>query len=273
MVRGYSPWLDVAEPESDCQTIVKTPASTRVQGCGTPIAAYLHEACGHLELDTTFMVQKCCGDECDEAGLSTRSAKFPPDYLRARGGGGGGSGLYLHRRDGTRIEPIEVGLPPEYEDAQSSRPPSRRGLSATSMEDCKNTKPQMSSKKRALSGRDECTDYDKDSWEQTRDYTRPADDSTLVKPSVNGGTTGNSVSVSTSRSHGWTSSVSMDFGFADVVSMGISFSEDESCEITDTETYNFDVPAGQVGSVYWTATLKCYTGKRGNEKARKFPFC
>ncbi|KAI4593020.1 hypothetical protein KJ359_010274 [Pestalotiopsis sp. 9143b] len=255
---GYSVWLDVAEPERNCQTIIKSPARTVELGCGTPIAAYSHEACGHLELDTTFMVQSCCDDECDDAGLSTRSAKFPPDYLRARGSGGGGSGLYLHRRDGTRIEPIEVGLPPEYAGSQSSRP-ARRAVSADNLESCNDTPPQVTSKKRALFGRDKCTGYE-DSWEQTDEYTRPADDSTMVKSGVNGGTAGNQIGVSTSRSQTWTSSVSMDFGFADVISMGLSFSEDESCQLTDTEQYTFSVPAGQVGNVYWTATLHCYTG-------------
>lgn len=275
-------FLDVEEPDKDCQTIIKSPAGTSSLGCGYPIASYRHEACGHLELDTTFMVQKCCGDDCENAGLGTRSAKFPLDYLQARGGGGGGSGLYLHGRDGKRIEPIEVGVPPEHQnagpppqvdsrevtpdhgDAMTVRTfqPSKRDISQDTLDSCKNTPAHVTTTKRsaALSERDTCNDY-KGTWKQLDKYTRPADNSSVMLTDVAGGTGGVSAGVTATRSQTWTTSVGMDFGFADVFSMGINFSEDESCQLSDSQTYTFNVPAGQSGNVYWTATMQCYSGQ------------
>jgi hypothetical protein len=224
------------------------------------------------------MVQSCCGDACKEAGLGQRSAKFTPGYLSARDGAG--SARYLQRADGTRIEPISVGNPPrearsanerKHVDAtivptravreEPSRASKRDGASAMSSAQCSQMAAQSGSKTRALHGRGTCSGY-QGTWQRTSRYTRPADNSTIVGPTVYGGTGGGHQDISETRSQTWTTSVSMDFGFADVISMGLSFSSEESCQIEDSSTYSFNIPPGQSGDIAWSAFLQCETGKR-----------
>ncbi|KAF1832306.1 hypothetical protein BDW02DRAFT_600029 [Decorospora gaudefroyi] len=68
MRRGYAVYFDVQSHEPGCATIVKSPASTDLVGCGAAIAAFKQPACALLNLENSFMIQSCCGADCDSAG-------------------------------------------------------------------------------------------------------------------------------------------------------------------------------------------------------------
>lgn len=221
---GYSVFFDIAQPDPTCATIIKSPADTSVQGCGTTIGAFQNAACASLSVKDTFMVQFCCGTgDCTAAGVA--NAKRDGTY-QIRAASAGLFGAVLKFANGSVIAPAQQGE-----------------LSANSAQ------------KKAFR-RADCV-YTADSGME--EYTRPADDTQIVTNSaVNGGTQGNSVEISTARTQEWSTSISAGVDIFEIVSTSVSFEFSES--ITDTTTYTFNVPAGQTGQVGFTANLRCTTG-------------
>jgi hypothetical protein len=80
-------------------------------------------------------------------------------------------------------------------------------------------------------------------------YSRPADNVTIVRDAVAGGTDGDQIAITSTKSQTWTSSTEMDFGFADVLSLGLNLKQNYACEISQTNTYTFSVPPNQVACV------------------------
>ncbi|CAJ2513932.1 Uu.00g020510.m01.CDS01 [Anthostomella pinea] len=285
---GFAPFMDVPKPDDGCEIIIKSPASTRRAGCGHPIGSYKDGVCAALELDTTFMVQFCCGTGDCQAALpgSQRSVRFDPMYLSARSGGGGG--MYLLRQDGTQIEPLEEGYASpattDKEKREDQPPSSTPSSSDQKLPHAGNKRDDecpsgVQAKRRDLQGssavKRECKP-DKKSWvADGEDYTRPADSTSIVLADVDGGTGGSTETVSHERSQTWTTSASASLGFADVLSLGVSFTQEYSCEISDTKSYQFSIPAGQVGDVGFTAYLDCQTGTYtcDGDKSDPVEFC
>ncbi|KAI0470803.1 hypothetical protein GGR56DRAFT_657719 [Xylariaceae sp. FL0804] len=271
---GYAPFINVPQPAEGCQVIIRSPASTTIEGCGFPQGAYANAVCSTLDLDTTFMVQFCCGTgDCKAAGVEQRrSAKFGAAYLESRGGGGGGGGAYLYHANGTRIEPMEEGSAPlagrgnaapttrsagqgspEKQARSKSCPPAtqarKRGVNAESE--------QREGARRGLSER-KCKPKN---WQPAGDsYTRPAENTQIVATPLDGGSFSGQVTISETRSQTWSETEGADLGFSDVLSLGVSFSEETSCEISDSKSYTFNVGSGEEGNVGFTAFLSCQQG-------------
>lgn len=261
---GYSPFMDIATPDQGCRIIVRTPASTDELNCGTPRGIFPQATCSKIPLKKTFMVQFCCGrEDCKDAGALKRSAKFGSAGLLASGGGGGG-GLYLHRADGSRIEPLAEGPPPALVGRTQSLPSSL--VARGKWDDCPKAN-TGGKKKRGLAHQDvgrppkqakRVCEPDDGSWEAKRTFTKPSSETQAVTDVVTGPA---SPSFTKSRSQSWTTSEGVELGFAKVVSLGVSFSRDYGCSITETKTATFDVAEGQSGVVGFTAYLECQTGE------------
>jgi hypothetical protein len=243
------------------------------------IGSFGHATCAALNFKETFMVQFCCGDDdCKAAGLGKRSVKFGSEYLDARSGGGSG-GAYLHYPNGTKIEPLFEG-PPVGATSRKGR------MDAGSTSDF--VKPANTQQRRQATAPSTCPagavgmkrdltenqivqrdcSPDSGSWiAAAESYTRPAENVSIVLDSVNGGTGGNQITFTSTKSQTWTSSVEMSFGFADVVSLGLSFKQDYSCELSQTSQYTFSIPPNQVGAVGFTAFLECQQGKKPTLKS------
>ncbi|KAI7326877.1 hypothetical protein KC326_g163 [Hortaea werneckii] len=165
-----------AEQDPNCQVIVKSPADTSLQGCGYMVANFAQPACATLDLDTTFMVQFCCGTgDCSAAGAGMkRSAKFGRDSASS-----GGGGLYLKDVNGTVIQPVKVG---EVESTAGGTGEAKRSPAPES-----------------VFARSNC---EEGSWvadPNRDDYTRPADNTQVVLTGVAGPQTISSRLVSASK--------------------------------------------------------------------------
>lgn len=74
--KGFALWVDVPEPDSGCQVIVKSPAATTLQACGTVVGAFQHATCALMAFKDTFMAQFCCETgNCQIAGVGKRSIR------------------------------------------------------------------------------------------------------------------------------------------------------------------------------------------------------
>ena len=228
---GYSVYFDIAEPDSGCSTIIKSPADTDVVGCGTTIGAYKHATCSELSVKDTFMVQYCCGSgDCTAAGSGSKRSIFG---LQDRSTPGL-TGLKFTAPNGSIIQPVQVGDPPSK--------PSKRAA-------------DLHKRSVDLTKRDSCSKWTSDSG--MSDYTRPSDNETIVASGVDGGQGGSSVQITHERSQSWTTSISAGLSF-EVFSATMDFSMTQ--EVSTSEAYTFNVPAGESGNVGWTATLTCSTG-------------
>ncbi|KAJ4293570.1 hypothetical protein N0V90_008853 [Kalmusia sp. IMI 367209] len=232
---GYTVYFDVQKHEPGCATIIKTPAGTDLEGCGATIGAFKQPACATLALEKTFMVQSCCGTDCDSAGRKMIRGIGPMGTVRSVSIDGRG-GLLLKDGNGTVIEPAEVGPPPEVVAAQKSK---RSGKSV---------------KARHVLHKRGCK---KNSWQGGEVLTKPADNVQIVKDAVSGGTEGASISVTAERSQTYTTSMSL--GFSDILSLGVSAEMSET--VSSGSTVQVDIPGGQSGKLGFTATLSCSTGK------------
>ncbi|KAK4501093.1 hypothetical protein PRZ48_006899 [Zasmidium cellare] len=228
---GTEAYLDIPDPGEGCYIIVKSPADTTMEGCGVPIGVYGHATCSALDLKSNFMVQFCCGSgDCTAAGATKRSAKFRTSDLTTAGGI---ISLKLGGPNGTDIEPVQTGLPPEL------RVESESG------------------KRDSLITRDAaCT---AGSWVPDSgmvEYTEPASNTEIVSQDVTGGS---SVQITTTRSESFSQTLMAGLSFADIVMIGVSFTLEES--ESESKAYTFNVPDGESGDVGWTAYLMCSTGK------------
>ncbi|KAM7212420.1 hypothetical protein V8F06_012189 [Rhypophila decipiens] len=224
---GWKPYLDVAQPDPNCKTVVKSPASTSEVGCGYLIAAFSQPVCAVVELELSFMVQFCCGiDECNEAVGSSSAfsaAEFPASSSLSKRSTLSG-GVLLKYPNGTAIPPAEMGpTPPTVKKRSSPRN--------------SNTRVTRLRSRSTLHKRD----CEQGSWNQEGEYTRPADNTQIVSPS---------------RTQSFTTS--MDIGFADILSFGLGFKVQES--FTDSTAFSFTLEEGQSGNVGFTAFLRCTRG-------------
>jgi len=228
---GYAVYFDVQEHEPGCATIVKSPASTDLVGCGAAIGSFKQPACALINLETTFMLQSCCGDDCDAAGGKMIRGIGQMGTARSVLVDGRG-GLLLKYANGTIIEPAEVGPPSTLVNAGKMKRQARR------------TTEQRLQKR-------SCT---KDSWEGSTVLTRPADNVQIVIDSVTGP---GSVTVTKERTQTW--STSMSLGIADIISLGVSTEFSES--VSSGKQVSVTIAEGQTGKLGFTATLSCSTGK------------
>ncbi|KAF7563715.1 hypothetical protein G7046_g414 [Stylonectria norvegica] len=230
---GFQAYLDVQQPDPGCKVIVKSPADTTVAGCGFEIASFSHGVCAELSLEKSFMVQFCCGiGDCDAAGAK-RSVKFGRDGIAQ----GGASGVYLRDVNGNVIAPAQEGPPPGVTAVKTKRVADAPLDQVVKRSRCKSN-----------------------SWIPNpgqEEYTRPADDTQIVMTGVSGP---GSVTITKSRSQGWSSTVGVDIGFADILSLGLSTTTTQSKELTDTSSRLFTIGEGQTGDVGFTAYLQCTTG-------------
>lgn len=120
MRRGYTVYFDVQKHTPGCATIVKSPASTDLVGCGAAIAVFKQEACAVLKLETSFMIQSCCGTDCDSAGGKMIRGIGQMGAARSISLDGRG-GILLNYPNGTTIEPIEKGPPSNLVDKKTKR--------------------------------------------------------------------------------------------------------------------------------------------------------
>jgi hypothetical protein len=235
--RGYKVFFDIQTQDSGCAVIIKSPASTDRVGCGVVVASFKQAACAEVPLETSFMLQTCCGDDCTKAGGSKMIRGTGPMGLSASSPRSvsidGSGGMVLKRANGTVIEPAEVGFPPELQ-----------------------TEGQVlaaSTKARAVT---ETTRLDKrgcqKSWKADESYTRPADNVQIMLTSVCGG----EQKISTTRTQTW--STSMSLGITDIFSLGMSSTFEES--VSTAKEVTITIQEGQCGKLGFTATLNCEKG-------------
>jgi hypothetical protein len=213
------------------------------------IASFANPVCAVVNLEKTFMVQFCCGSgDCSAAGASKlrRSARFGGPYgwgerLDTAAAGSGMYSIVLRDANGTEIKPAQVGPPPGGPSTHRSPLPQIATL------------PTVVSA-RSLQPRSSCSENSWTADEGYSEYTRPADNTQIVKTSVAGPA---DQQISVTRSQSFTTS--MNLGFADILSLGVSFEMTES--YGDSESSTFHVPDGQSGDVGFTAYLVCTRGE------------
>lgn len=226
-------------------------------GCGYPIASFSSPVCAVVNLEKTFMVQFCCGlGDCSSAGASKlrRSAKFGGTYgwnerLNAAAASGGMYSIVLRDANGTEIKPAQARPPPDSLSTHRSAPPQiDTALAVVST--------------RHLHPRSSCSENSWTADDGYSEYTRPANNTQIVKISVAGPA---DQQISTTRSQSFTTT--MNLGFADVLSLDVSFEMTES--YGDSESSTFHVPDGQSGDVGFTAYI-CTRGKQRSKSGGFF---
>ncbi|KAF2443134.1 hypothetical protein P171DRAFT_455988 [Karstenula rhodostoma CBS 690.94] len=231
---GYTVYFDVQAHDTGCATIIKSPAGTDIQGCGAVIGAFHQPACALLNIESSFMVQSCCGRACDSAGAKMIRGIGPMGAVRSVSLDGHG-GLLLKDSNGTLIEPAEIGPPSELPNAGKGK-----------RQHYQKTQTAQRLQKRA------CTE---NSWKGSEPYTKPADNVQIVLEAAVPGPGG--IEVTRERTQSW--STSMDLGISDIISLGVSTEFTESVSISKSVTV--DLVPGQSGKLGFTATLSCSTGK------------
>jgi hypothetical protein len=214
-----------------CATIVKSPASTDLIGCGAAIASFKQPACAALSLEKSFMIQSCCGTDCDAAGGKMIRGIGQMGTARSVLVDGRG-GLLLKYANGTIIEPAEVAPPSTDVNAGSMK----RQASRTTVQRLQ---------KRS------CT---KNSWKGGEVLTKPADNVQIVVDAVKGPST---ITKTKERTQSW--STSMSLGISDILSLGVSTEFSES--VSSGTQVSVTIAEGQEGKLGFTATMSCSTGK------------
>jgi hypothetical protein len=175
------------------------------------------------------MVQKCCGDECKDAGVSSKRWSPMGGSVFTRSPGGGALSYTFDD-----VKPVQVGQPPELRQSTS--------------------RAAQSNKVRDIAVRD--NKCEKGSWEEDEEqYTKPADGIQIVSegPALTGPATPD---ITKERTQSFTTS--MNLGIADILSFGMGMEVTES--MTNSKSSSFHIPAGQTGRVGWTAYLRCTKG-------------
>ncbi|KAK6815650.1 hypothetical protein PG987_016654 [Apiospora arundinis] len=253
-IEEFTAYFDVPQQSDspECHIIVKSPASRGRTACGLVRNTFHRASCGKLNLDTTFMVQFCCGYcDCGAAGVAGVPACKPEESNILTAGGGGSSGALRLKRNGTLITPAYEG-------------PADHVAESTITSRTENAPPQHArgfltdrqKKKGICSG-----DWTPGPNPGDEDYTRPADGGTIVRTGVDGGEKGSQVQISTARTQSWTTTIEMSLGIADVLSLALSFSNTFEKSLTESATITFTVPPGESGYVIFTAYLRCSVGK------------
>lgn len=244
----YDIWLNVPALDPGCHWILRSPASTDMVGCGYVAGTWANGGCDNVQLDDTFMVQFCCGaEDCAKAGVSvptvkrTPGAKTSPAHRRTLLAGGGGAGLELFYKNGTKMEPVETGMPPE-----------KRGLQTT---------PAKKAKKAfTLKRQDDEEDPLCSGWNpEGNGYTKPSPETQLV---ATGGSAGQEITISVSRTASWSTTIEVgaSFGIEDIFGLSMSMSHTFEESIEETVQRTFQVPEGQQGDIGFTPYLYCEEG-------------
>ncbi|KAK7949440.1 hypothetical protein PG988_016079 [Apiospora saccharicola] len=242
------PQQDVA---NNCNIIIKSPAARGREACGTVIRTFQDATCGKMDLDTTFMVQFCCGFcDCSAAGLPEQPACSAKFGTLASGASGSFGALRL-KRNGTLITPAYEG-PADLPAVEAT---AAAGTTANPSKRAAADLVARQEKKGACAG-----DWKPGPNPGDDDYIRPADGPSVVKTGVDGGEEGAKIDITTSRSASWSKTMEMSLGFADVLSLGLSFSSTFEESITDSVTTSFTVPKGEKGYVIFTAYMRCSVG-------------
>ena len=210
--------------------IISSPADVDQQNCGYPIASFTHSACAKLDLHETFMVSFCCGTkDCKAAGAERRD--LLDDYSDE-------DDMVL-TVNGTVLEPLQVGYPPQEPELVAARDP------PAALAPVKRAKGRCHHNWKAKKGKNSFTADSKTRIEVLDDYS------------------GGTATITKTRSQSWTHDVSVSFGltFEDVLSLGVSMGESFTKEVSDSSSYSFHAPKGQVGSVVFTPKLLCTTGE------------
>lgn len=217
--------------------MVKSPANTDEEGCGKLVGSFKHATCTHLNIKKSFMVQYCCGNDCEDAGAGLkRSAKFRRT-LDSRSGGG----AYLQYPNGTII------------------PPSQEGVMKMPSPDFGNT--QRSVNVGELVPREDkgkCKNWKPDSDMKRDPYSKPSEKTDIVRYGAPGGS---DVTITKTRSQSWTHGSDISMSVADIIGFGTSISESFTEEKSDSSGYTFHVPEGQDGDIGFTAKMRCTRGE------------
>lgn len=218
---GYTAYFNIAQPGQGCATIIKSPANTDLPGCGVTVGGFKNAICAAIDLKETFMVQFCCGSgDCTAAGVGARSIRGI-DYRSLNIG----RGATLQFANGTEIEPLQIGFPPEVEE------------------------PAKAIKKRAS-----CSSYSANG----DIYTIPAPNTQIVGENLNGGTGGATFAVTATREQSSSTTIETGANVLDIISASLSVTFEQS--ISDSKAYTFNIPAGQSGQLGFTSTLQCTDG-------------
>lgn len=89
------------------------------------------------------------------------------------------------------------------------------------------------------------------------DYTRPADGAQILSGLYTGPV---DISMTTTRTQSWSTTIETSLGFEDILSLGVSFSSQFSESLSDSEAANFFIPDGESGYVAWTSYVLCTEG-------------
>lgn len=183
---------------------MKLSVSTQEPGCCYPIGRFSRGVCAMVSLDTTFMVQFYCGNgDCRVAGAGKHSAKFDQGCLASPNGG-----AYLYNADGTNIEPIAGGQPPQLDAVSHAtksaiREPSNTQARRDNDPTGTNCSPSVQAKKHSLTYQIFKRDYTpgEGSWEAAGESsTPPSSQTSLGLPNVGGGNTGTEKQILNSHS-------------------------------------------------------------------------
>lgn len=268
--REWDVWFDIpaaTDLGSLCYYIIKSPAQIGIDTCGVPLWTGQDAVCAEQGLKETFMVQFCCGyGDCKAAGVPglpdteekrdplTQSDAKTVFSLRGSTGDVGiqarasGGGLMLVDADGNVIPPAYVGPPTSSEEKKRDETSFTKRRSTSNG----NTGGALFSK------RSRCAD---DSWVDDGDeFITTAAGSQQVSDIVDGGDGGSKITITRERTSSWSTTMEASLGFEDILSLGVSFSSTFEESITDSEAYEFTVPAGDHGYVNFTPYVLCKKG-------------
>lgn len=183
------------------------------------------------------MVQFCCGrDDCSAAGIinlpprqqpHSSSQSTPGSIVESASGGARSLRLAVN---GAEIKPAYVGPP----------------LAAT-----------IQRRKLILPRDDGVCDGEWVPVPGKEDYTRPADGAQIVSGLYTGPV---DVSITTTRTQSWSTTIETSLGFDDIISLGVSFSSEFSESLSNSEAATYPIPDGESGYVAWTSYVRCTEG-------------
>lgn len=206
------------------------------------------------------MVQYCCGfGACRAAGVPELPDDPPPvkrgehldslhfslrsnDGMEVHARAAGGGGMLFHDSDGNVIAPLAVGP------AQNS---AKRG--ALTFTERRGT---------VLSARQEPPSCDEGSWQNIgEEYITTAPNTEQVSDLVNGGESGTTIAITETRTSSWSQTIEANLEFGEIIKLGVTFSTTFEETVSDSEEYQFTVPAGETGYVGFTPFLLCRKGE------------
>lgn len=89
------------------------------------------------------------------------------------------------------------------------------------------------------------------------DYTRPADGAQVLSGVYTGPV---HITMTTTRTQKWSTTIEPSLRFEDILSLGVSFSSEFSVSLSDSDPANFFIPDSESGYVTWTSYVRCTEG-------------